>query len=176
MVRQIIFIISFLLVWGSVFGQDPQTNYPEAYYPLLDNYIKEGYQRNMNKHMDILGSIDYVYIYNISGYVTKRDYGYATYGTTDTYLVYRYYNSNYKDFRYSVAYNEVWVNNPTVFRRIFYKVMGIVNGLTECHKTCDHIMSGRPLMDNHLFFHDLVPEQWAAQLNYFFKELASKAK
>jgi hypothetical protein len=172
MLKHLLFIL-FILFVGSVHAQDPQTNKPTVYYPLLDEFIKEGYDRNYRSHTRNLRRIDYVLFQDITQ-VRFADFTFNSFGTTSTYMVYRYYHSGYNEYRFTIAYNKIWENNYIVLRRLFYKSMGHTFGLTECHKKCDHIMSGRPLVDSHLFFFDAVPEHWEEQLDHFFREISKK--
>ena len=170
MIRHIFLVISFL-VMGPMFAQDPQTNNPNLIGPLLDSYIKEGFNRNKRRHVENLRTIDFIEVRDISDYLEPRDFDYSEQGESTTYKVYGYWSSAYGEVRYSIAINEIWANNPGVLRRIFFKTMGLSHGLRECHQHCTHIMSARPLIDNKLIIYDLVPENWLNELNNLYTRI-----
>lgn len=167
-----IVIILCLVIGFSSYGQDPQTNSPSIIYPLLDEYIKEGFDRNHRFHTRKLHTIDFIYLIDI----TRVDPSlfHNQYGNTSTYKVYRYYHRPLGEWHYVIAINYVWMNNYTTIRRIFFKAMGISQGLYECHDDCKHIMSKRPLFDPILQIHDLTENQWEEELTTFYIELSKK--
>lgn len=175
MIRHFIIPFFLLLVMGSAaFAQDPQTNEANIFYPLLDDYIKEGYNRNLRTHTRNLRTIDYVYVLDIKTYLGQKHPGYREYGSTATYKVYRYWNANYNEYRYAIAFNIAWRDNKIMMRRMFYKTMGLTSDLKECHEECDHIMSKRPLFDPHLFFYDQIEGNWEKELDTLFDSIKNK--
>lgn len=168
-----LFLILATVIGFSSFAQDPQTNAPTIINPLLDEYIKEGFDRNYRYHTRILKRIDYMVLTDITRSSNPTEYT-NEYGTTDISRIYRYYHTSLSEYRFLIAYNEVWYNNYYVLRRIFFRSIGLLYGFDECHKDCKHIMSGRRLMDPVLVFYDAVPEEWEKELDIYYKYLKEK--
>jgi hypothetical protein len=154
--------------------QEPLTNAPGVIYPLFDDYIKEGYERNYRTHTRQFNRISYIYVGDISHSLSDNFYVYEIFGRTSTYKVYKV--DGFKRFHYNIAINSVWGNNYITMRRIFYKVIGFSQGLRECHHKCKHIMSGRPLLDPYLTFHDITEDYWERELDYYFKQIDAVSK
>lgn len=171
MVKYILFIICFFS-WGSVLAQDPQTNAPRVIYPLMDEFIKEGFDRNYRAHTRILSLIDYIHVADLSR-ANPKDFN-NEWGDTSTFKIYRYYNRAMQQWQFVVGFNQVWTSNYYVLRRMFFKAIGQIHKLPECHENCTHIMSGRFLMDADLMHRDMVKEEWEKELDIFYKALNKK--
>lgn len=164
-------ILLALLVTFNGSAQDPQTNDPNIIYPLLDEYIKEGYNRNYRIHAKRLNNIDFIYLIDIP-YANPDSYMYHSKGgSLETYMVYFFWK---KDLgrKSIIALNVNWYNNYYVLRRMMFKAIGFSMGLQECHKDCRHIMSGKPLMDAVLVFYDAVPGEWSKELDLYYKQIS----
>jgi hypothetical protein len=164
-----IFTLTLALFFGvNLYAQDPQTNDPDMVYPLLNEFIKEGYDRNYRTHTKKLRTIDFIYLIDIP-YANPKSYIWKR-GDQQTYSVYSYRGKS--EHRKVIAINVIWYNNYLVLRRMFFKSIGIAYGLDECHKECRHIMSQRTLMDPVLVFYDAVPEEWSKELDLFYNQLS----
>ena len=163
----------FLLTGVMSYAQDPQTNYPKTFYPLLDEYIKEGFERNYRAHTRILGKIEYVYFINISKNIIVDD-GTRSWGSVDTFMVYTWYHVPLRDYRHIIAFNKDLYDNYYLMRRMMYQALGIIQNMKRCHNDCKHIM-GAPVIDPSLVHYDAAPEQWQRELDIFYRELNKKS-
>ena len=168
-------LITLIMVIGfTSYAQDPQTNAPKVIYPLMDEFIKEGYNRNYRSHTRLLYVIDYIHVADLSR-ADPKDFN-NEWGNTATYKVYRYYNTAMGQWQFVLGFNHAWTNNYYVLRRFFFKAIGEIHRLPVCHKDCTHIMSGRFLMDIDLMYHDMIKEEWKKELDIFYRTLQNKTK
>lgn len=168
MYKYLILIVFYFFCLSGYSQKDPQTNAPNVIFPLMDQFIKVGFDINHRGHVKRLHNIEYIYVMDITR-VWGADFFYNEYGTTDTYKVYRFYNTSLEEWRFAISINKVWISNPKILRRIFYKVMGHTLGLWECHDDCTHIMSKKN--PSEFFFYDSAKENWDNEIKYFFSEL-----
>jgi hypothetical protein len=159
-----LFII--LLFNLTMYGQDPQTNHPEAFYPILDEYIKEGFERNYRKHTRVLGRIDYALF---EDYNELTILGYREYlDSQETYQMLIYRDHRLSQNRYVIILHPQWATEFYVLRRMIFKSLGIAQGIDECHSDCTHIMSSKDISDETLIKHDMIAGNWQKMLNIYY--------
>jgi hypothetical protein len=159
-------LLVILFVNLTMYGQDPQTNHPKAFYPILDEYIKEGFERNYRRHTRILGQIDYVAFEDFNELTV---YGYRDYvDSIETFQVLVYRDRILNHYRYVIIIHPKWDSNYYVLRRMIFKSLGMAQGLGECHSECTHIMSSRDIFDETLSNYDEVSSNWQEMLNVYY--------
>lgn len=149
--------------------QEPPTNAPSLIFPLFDDYMTAGFERNHIKHTNRFNWVSYVYVGDLDITTFDEYYYYVKWGDTTTFLVHRVGGPD--KFYYLIAINENWANNYYVFRRMFFKAIGLAEGMSECHTSCTHIMSAREIIDTELFFYDLDESNWERELTIYYNYL-----
>jgi hypothetical protein len=166
-----IFIVAFFVSFAS-FSQHTQTNAPNYIFPLLDDYIKQGFDRNYRAHMRILKQLDFIYLTNVPA---KRDRFTLpfSYGDHLTVIVYKYHHRELGQWRYVMAINEVWKGNPYVLRRLFYKGMAMVYEM-QMIRGGFGINTDRDMYDFKLILYDLTENNWKYVIDDFFKDASAR--
>jgi hypothetical protein len=167
MKNMLLLLITFFCVLNT-YAQDPQTNAPEYVYPILDQYIREGFDRNYRSHTRKLTDLKYIYVGKLD--TPEQDPHMIVYGDQITFTVYKI-PSPLGRWVYVIEIHEMWVGNYYVTRRYLYKAIGFVMGLKECHDTCNHIMSAKHLYDPKLELHDRVSGNWEDELDTYYNEI-----
>jgi sulfur transfer complex TusBCD TusB component (DsrH family) len=161
-----------LAISSSVYSQHTQTNAPQQIYPLLDDYIKRGYERNYRVHTRVLKRLDFIYLIDTPATKDRVTLPFSQ-GDHLTVIVYKYMHRELNEWRYVMAINEMWAGNPYVMRRLFYKGMLMVHEV-DLKPNSFGIDSDRVAYDFKLIIDDLTENNWEEKLTDFYNLVSTR--